>query len=161
MCTTEVHEVRGGGVGNAATVASGPVGVPVTAPAVPSAGGVPVTPPDGMLAPAVEPAPAAAPAAAPTAAPGLASGVVRVRPLALDSRAIAVDALGRAGAAACAVVPASRVAAVTPAASSAAVSRHSPAIVRGRPGRRGHRGAGRLPPASGSRDSPVMLAPPA
>src|SRR4029077_2566228 len=162
MCTTEVHEVRGGGVGSAATVASGPAAVTVTAPAVPPADGAPVTPPDGLLAGAAE----AVPVTAPALAPGLASGAVRVRPLALDSWAVSVEsageALGRAGAATCA---ASRVAVVTPAASSAAVSRHSPATargVRGSPGRRGRRGrAGGPPLVSGWRGSPGMLAPPA
>src|ERR1700722_4701758 len=141
MCTTALHEVRGGGTGSAATIATGPLVmvVPVAVP-VSSAGWLPVTSPtvldQSVSAGGAEAVALLCGSALPgfppvLVCPGLDCPV-------LDSRALAVDELGGAGERALDAV--SFVPAATPTASRAAPSRHIAAAAGdfGSPGRRSH-----------------------
>src|SRR6185437_1152449 len=133
MCTTDVHEVRGGGVGRAGTTAAGPAAtvVTVTACLCPVAAGPPA-------------------AAVPPESPGAA---VPAWPAELDSRALAADG----DAAGCAVAEVSRIDAVTP----AAASRHTPPIASGAGTILGRRSRpGRRPPPVPLPGSPVIAGPP-
>src|SRR6185437_999427 len=137
MCTTDVHEVRGGGVGRAGTTAAGPAATVFTVTA--------------CLCPAAAGAPAAA---VPPELPGAAAPAL---PAELDSRALAADGV----AAGCAVAEVSRIDAVTPAASTAAASRHTPPMASGAGTILGRRGQpGRRPPPVSLPGSPVIAGPP-